>query len=164
MHASNPPRDLAQAPQLSEALRSARIAVVATVVGCTVLALPLSFFVSDAWSPIYPVAMGVAMSAVIAPIPGVMLWMASRYANLYRTGRVVTGTVIEPRGHGCVVQIDVAGPNLAVLGTRPLPVGTPVSALVGDAQSSLVLVLIGSTMIEQASLLTRSSLPQVLVG
>ena len=164
MHTGSPPRDLAQAPQLSEALRSARIGVIATVVGCTVLAVPLSFFIDAPWSPIYPLAMGVAMSAVIAPIFGVMLWIASRYANLYRTGRVVTGTVIEPRGHGCVVQIDVAGPNLAVLGTRALPVGTPVSALVGDAGNSLVLVVIGTTMLEQASLLTRSALPQVLVG
>ncbi len=164
MHAGDPPRNLAQAPQLAEPLRNARVGVVATVLGCIILATPISYVGMDDWSPIYPLAMGTAMSALLAPIPGVMLWLANRYAHLYRTGRVVAGTVIEPRGHGCVVQVDVAGPNLAVLGTRALPVGTQVSALVGDANSSLVLVLIGSTMMEQASLLTRGQLPQVLVG
>lgn len=164
MHTGAPPRDLAQAPQLNEALRTARIAVLGTVVGCIVLAIPLSFFIGGPWSPIYPLAMGTAMSAVIAPIPGVMLWLAGRYANLYRTGRAVTGTVIEPRGHGCVVQLDVAGPNLAVLPMRALPVGTQVPAIVGDAGSPLVLLILGPTIFQQASLVTRAALAQVVVG
>ena len=158
------PRDLSQAPTLSDALRSAHLAVAGTVGGCIVLAIPLSFFIDAPWSPLMPLGLGLAMAALLAPIPGVMWWMARRYANLFRQGRIVRGTVIEPRGHGCIVQIEVAGPNLAVLGMRALPVGTEVPVIVGDGASSLALIVLGATMLERASLLTRSQLGQVLVG
>ena len=105
---------------------------------------------------------GLILAVFSVPIAAVIVSVFLRYARLFRDGRLVEGCVIEQRPAGAVLQVATGlGPDRTFIPGLLAAPGQRFPVIIGDAMSSLALVVVERGEVRRGSLLTAQQLNQV---
>ncbi len=159
------PRDPRLGMNLESQIRKAWTGLLVTFVGAFVVGIPLSFVrfrSSRPWEPLDMLWAGAVLAVFSVPIAAVIVGIFRRYARLFRDGRLVEGRVIEQRPTGAVLQVATGlGPDRTFIPGLNAALGETLPVIIGDAMSSLALVVVARGEVRRGSLLTAQQLSQV---